>query len=261
MENNIEQQILDYVKGKLTGEALATFEQRLKNDTTFAQEVAFQQSLHTVFKHEKFFAAQALLNELKQTHPVEPDFDNLPMLPLRPSIHWGWWLGGSLLIGIVGFFIWTSLELNSKKEKERIQVIGKQLLKQIPSFENHFGISKEDNSLLAVGMRQYEAFQYDQAAANLQAHLRLKPLAVDSLAKLYLGVCYVYMAKPDSTMLHLNPLIAASDDFIAQAARWHLALAYLQVGNKAAARPLLQSVLPNEEFKEGAQSALEELDK
>lgn len=261
MENNIEQQILDYIKGKLTSEALVSFEQRLKNDTTFAQEVAFQQSLYTVFKHEKLFAAQTLLNELKLSNPVEPDFDNLPMPPLRPSIHWGWWMTGTLLICLMGIFIWTSLRKINQKEKEKIQIIGKQFLNQVPAFENHFGLSNEDSSSLAIGMRQYEVFQYDKAATNLKEHLRRTSITGDSLAQLYLGVCYLYMAKPDSAIIQLSTLTTASDNFIAQAARYHLALAYLQIGNKAIALPLLQSVLTNEEFKESTQSALDKLNR
>ena len=51
-----------------------------------------------------------------------------------------------------------------------------------------------------------------------------------------------------------------TDDFIAQSARWHLGLALMQRGDAVAARPLLQSVLRTEEFKEDAQRVLKALE-
>ena len=256
---NIEQNIQAYLTGKLVGEDLTSFEQRLKDDPSFAEEVLFQNSVREVFIHEDLIAAHVILKNLAHTAPVEPDFDNLPMPPLRSvSRQWLWGLGtGLVFVCLIGFFGWQSLVQNREKEKTRTVLT--QFLTQSKPFSNHLNFADDDESPFAVGVRQYEsATKYADAAATLNEHLKDKP--TDNMAQLYLGVCYLYTTKTDSAISKLQPLTSVTDDFIAQSARWHLGLALMQRGDAVAARPLLQSVLRTEEFKEDAQRVLKALE-
>ena len=255
----MEQDIQAYLSGKLEGKNLTAFEQQLKNDPSFAEEVAFQKSLHTVFLNEDLMATHALLKNLGQTNPVQPDFNDLPIPALRTTSTR--WIGGVgivlVIVGIFAFFRWQSVEQN--KEKEKNQAIAVQFLAKATPFSNHVGFSEQNNNPFAVAMRQYDsATKYADAAANLKKYLKDN---TDNTAQLYLGVCYLYTMQPDSAILQLQPLTSVTEDFVAQSARWHLGLAYLQNGNAKAARPLLQSGLTNEEFKEQAELLLNTLDK
>jgi tetratricopeptide (TPR) repeat protein len=250
---NVQNDIQEYIKGGLNGEALKQFEANMKADKALAEEVDFYRKINFTMKHNNVITMNKTLSKIRQSTEIHPDFDIDPTF-LPKNNTWKWWTVGVLTVSLIGaFFLWQKQVTNSHISEAK--ATSSEILHSMSAFENVIGLDAADKSPLAQGMKFYDAGLYADAIPLLKTHYQRQP--TDDFGKLYLAISYLMTDQSDKAVTLLEPMSNSSDVELSDAAKWHLALALTQQGELEKAKTLFWALQNHPRFGVNAKRMLQ----
>lgn len=244
-----------YLDGELRGKELAAFELLLKTDPKIVREVQLFKDIATAMQYSDLLEKKAIVTSIQTKTPIKPDLDIEPeyIMPKSASNFKGrWWALGFAVFALIGFAVWQYQTIVAPKNQAI--ALAQHILKDNTPFENIISLSPNDASDLAQAMRLYDVKNYQEALPLLEKHQ--KRMISDNFSRLYLSICYLMTEQTDKAIEHLQTLIGSNDLELLSAAKWYLALAYLQKGQVEEAKPLLTALENHPQFGDLAKGAL-----
>ena len=221
-ESNFEW-IEAYLAGELPAEEQKAFEAKLRDDATFAEEVALQRDTHRLVQ------VAAELDYKKELQRIDAEMERMRKQPFFR--HLSVRIAAMLLVLVACGYALVFWQYNSQR-------IFQQAFDPYP---DKFALRSEApaaDSLLISGMEAYNRKDYPTAIRQLEAVLADRPGLAG--AQLYLGLSHLAAGQASAAIRSLRQ--AAQSPTWAETAQWSLALALLEDGQSAAARTALQEI-------------------
>jgi tetratricopeptide (TPR) repeat protein len=244
MENYLEY-IDAYFKHELQPEEARHFEQRIKEDKSFAEEVAFYLSAKQVLKEEAITEKKKWFKELDEQNSSSSKLRSIS--PVRKI--WVYAGAAAVILFIVSagyLFVFkqsSPQQMANKYVKENLQSLGVTMGNSKDSLQNALGLYNE--GLLNASLVQFESIAQRDSSNNS--------------AKEYAGIVYLRLGNYDKALAYFQQLEKYS--LASNPAIFYQALTLLkrnQPGDKQQARQLLQQVVDNDlKGKETAQHWLD----
>jgi hypothetical protein len=233
--SNDEVAILDYVHGRLQGQALMDFENALSQHNSLAQEVLLRKQLAFIAQNQEAVQAAHNLSKWLIDNPLAVE-------PPTWSQKLGWamtrnWFWGVCVAAAIG---WGAHEYRLNRFAKA----------RFTHFESRTAPNAADMKLQQA-LQAYNQKAYAQAAPHFDTYLQTN--ADDLEIRLYAGVSH--LAKGEAT-LALSQLIVFQEDITDEAfkpfqkqGQYYLALTYLQLGKKGKAVEILSKMKDLQEAK------------
>lgn len=243
MDKDFSYDIFDaYQNNQITEAEKEAFEQRLSNDTAFAEEFELYQLMvggiqatgktelrNTINLVEQDLEQQNFFNNKAEARVIRMDNKTVSrksVYAIAASI--------ALLIG-VAFFLFKDPNASydatiafAKLHQSETKVATK-LIDELSA--PGLGGDKALKESLASGLQQFKAAKYQDARIFFADYLQKQP--EDYVAKLYLGLSLFEMTEYSNAVAPLADLAQKEDFEYRNTAKWYLALAYSQFKNKA----------------------------
>lgn len=246
-EQDITEQIEDYLSGDMQGEALVRFNQRIKSDQELAAQVELYRTLDDALIDEGALALQ------EQTDTLGNDFFGVSEVETKPATFTIYRrslaIAATVLLLVAGAWLWWSANAT---------LSGPELFAsyyEAPVFSNSVrggDTPQKDKYTLAV--EAYQAGKLEAAAQFFKEHANATP--ADIRASFGLASAYIQQQPPElnEAARYFQQVIDQGESLLVDRSKWYLALIYLQQENKTAAQLLLQELL-NAEDKQLAKQA------
>ncbi|QMU30515.1 tetratricopeptide repeat protein [Adhaeribacter radiodurans] len=252
-EAQVEQWMDDYLSGTLSLEDQAWFNQKLQQDTAFAQEVNLQRDIRLGLEKamNQEFQQTSLYKDLlaSTTTEIDQNLKNrfvlleeqlaakeekvipLQSKPVNRSLYY--WLSGVAACLILGFFVYLFWQNQHKPE----QLYAKYYEPYMIASVQRNGSAQNTQQ---QAMQAYEEGDYQLAAKAFESCLSLTPQDID--CRFYLGLSYLETQQLPKAEQTLKQVIQATPNEYTTRAQWYLALVYLINNKSKDARLLLQEL-------------------
>lgn len=217
-----------YLHGKLDAPELESFENRLKADQTFAEEVNDYKGIIVgidEYGRDRFSATvagweQEVKGPSKKKEGKVVSFKNY--LAMAASL---------ALLLISGYFLFFNQSNESRLFAQYFQ-----------PYENITSARSDDQGaqLLQDGMSAYDIKDYDQAIVPLKNYLQSNQ--ADPTTLFYLGEAYLANDQPEQAESQYLKLLQQENHVFTETAQWHLALSYLKQKENPKLEQLLKSI-------------------
>jgi tetratricopeptide (TPR) repeat protein len=219
-----DQEIQDYLDGKLSGEALKEFEDALESDEELSQEIASLLHTEAGLRAAGYDSLKAEVQQWEQTFKLKKRGSAYLLLAIAASIS---------LIVVVSIFVL----LNNQVSSEQL-------------FAKHFGpyedlilirgdAGEELPQVLINGMQAYNQQRYDEASVLLDQYVNTHETK-DKLPLLYLGISQMMAGQSQEAEANFNR--AMSDSRLRQQSEWYLALLLLKTNRQSDALVLFSKI-------------------
>jgi TolA-binding protein len=234
-----------YLQGRLSSDAHQQFEQAMKDDHTFAEEVALHRQVHLALADEEVMHLESLLEDI-QSGRQQPFAKRLSLVGKRK------WLAAAtflIIICALGYLL--------------IPGLGS------PQYASHFEPypfylstrSMEEGAarkLLDEATLQYEKGHYEKALPLFETLQNDAP-QIASL-RFYAAYCAMETNQLQYAQAGFEEIIESGDSSFVQPAEWYLVKTLLEQGKEAPARQLLQEIASREgNFRQSAEKLLQAL--
>lgn len=234
-----------YLRGQLSTEEQAAFDQMLTADPDFAREVKAGdlavkglQSLHI---HERIQEMRKQLGKSQIKAPEKKEARILTILRRPLSI-----AASVAVLVVAAYFIYLSFGSQSLYDQYN----------QHPSFAVT-EMSAASTYDLSGAEAAFQQGNYEATRSELAAYLNANP--TDTLALLFLGICQLELDNYPQAEDIFGDIQSGNSDFQALG-EWYLALTYVKQENSAQAREVLSSIPQGSEKYAEAQELLSKLD-
>jgi tetratricopeptide (TPR) repeat protein len=224
------EQIENYLQGKLQGDELQQFEQRLQNDPSFAETVKLYSNINNeIWGDEDEYALRQQLLQLNQQHFKLTD--KAQVVPIKRAKHISYWAAASA--AVVAGIIVTILLNNQQATPDR-------LFAELTTKDSlHATVRGSGDSLKLAIAQAYNTRQYNKALRLLEQYTKDDPPdAAYNFAKV---VCYVETGKSTAAIPALDSLISGSSVYKYKAVAMK-ALIFFDEGKKDEAAGLLKTI-------------------
>lgn len=244
-----EENIRDYLRGNLEESLRAPFEERLKNDPAFAEEVRLEkdmlEGINLYAGEEEAQKIQRVRQRLQEDGffpgQESPPKGKVVSLSRRRLIAIAASLAILLAAGLYLFLpdsgTGTYAGLYEAYYRPETAVLPA-LLDQLEA--SGFAQDVEQSRQLADALQRYETGAYAEAASALSTYLEQYPQ--DREARLFLGLAGLETGQYREAIPELRAAGKAAEPQVAAAANWYLALALLQTGKAEEATALLRQL-------------------
>ncbi|MCF8233297.1 MAG: hypothetical protein K9G67_03955 [Bacteroidales bacterium] len=241
MDESLRQyeQIDNYLKGKLEGEALEAFEKRLQKDRDFAGEVEIHRKVI-----DGIYAAQE--EEVRELI-MEAD-DEVENPELVQKTFWGLYSYAAvitLLLGIGIYFIFFYQSKPQRLYEEYFQPYPNQITEGTRGSVSAIltALPEPQKDTIIRAMHAYENIDFYTTVALLET----VDLNIKSYPELlfYLSVGQLGAGKVKHAISNFRQLKKMPDQYFSKEIDWYLALAYLRSDQPEKAKPHLQSIIQN----------------
>lgn len=250
-----------YLAGELTGDALAAFEEKLKEEE-FASEVALHKHLDLALgdgNREKVesIIASVDLEVLGERGKETADAPDASEEPAGKQITFRTWMAIAATIAVlflVGFFIVRGLTPQASPQ----ELYAAYYEPYAPPTD-----LRDPDSLLTAkfsqGLTQYKTGEIEEAQRSFEAILTEAP--DHPTARYFLGLCALAQADATSAIPHFSAVIEEGQSLFIPQAHWYLALAHLNLDQADKAKPHLQFLAdrPTGRYKKEAGEILKKL--
>ncbi|PHN07969.1 tetratricopeptide repeat protein [Flavilitoribacter nigricans] len=219
-----------YLQGAMTPGEMDEFNQKLNNDPELASAVTLHQELAETLAGDRIHQFRKTLQEVNANWKPATGGRWLRVLKSPQNLA----IAASLLL-LIGFFGWWSFQTPSGAE------LASENFEQLP-VQAFMSLDSGDAQVIRKSANQaYIAGEYEAAAEQFEALTELAPGELSY--QLYLGVSQVGANAAADAVNTLKPLADGTDQSVKSEAAWYLALAYLQMEEKTAARPYLDQLV------------------
>lgn len=260
-DTNKTEIIEQYLLGKLNPELLEEFKQKLAADDQFKAEVALEQALFRnlqvagrkqqrlkleAFHQELVRPALKVEPEERQEEEEKPARGKVIQFPVK---RFGWMAAASIAM-IIG----TTLILNPFSGN-RVS----------PEFTPYPGgeITRGDGERESTKAQAFAAYQEKNYPESIALFNAVPEAEKDEMTLFFLGNAYLFAERPQEAIDTFKRYLLQYEEFALEA-KWYLGLAYLKVGDEAAAKQQLEQVASAPgpqaaEYREKAQELLNQL--
>ncbi|MGV3586442.1 MAG: tetratricopeptide repeat protein [Adhaeribacter sp.] len=247
---NKNELIEQYVQGKLSGDLLAEFKNKLAADAAFRNDVALEQA---VVRNLKAAGRKAMRLQFENYHQeisqessryaptqAEPSWidkvkefinDKLAWLNAKPY----WAMAAATIILLVTS---TLLFFNTKTSSEEIYTAY-----YTPYPIETFRSAPSENNLAAEAATAYKAGDYQR---SISLYKQLLATTADEQALFYLGNAYLSAGLTQQAISTYETYLQQYQEF-APEAKWYLGLSYTQANQDSKAKKLFQDLAANPE--------------
>ncbi len=259
MDEQLFERIKQYKNRQMSEEGRLAFENQLKTDPVFAEEVAFwaaiQQGIQDKGDVTLNDELMGLGKQLLQTEAGTPEMTaqvNQDKLASRRAVpRWAFAAAAMLLLLLIAWPVYQRLS-----GPETTYALAQTL------YSEHFSLPPA-SILRGTSINQwqeaYEQKQFPQAIAALEGMLADSSFKRRSEAFLFLGICHLGMEQPQEALTALEQV--SPDSFAWEDAQWYTSMAYLKLGDSAKAITYLKNIAgqANQVRKEEAGQILKRL--
>lgn len=239
----MEQQTYDllkrYASGQMPEAERTAFEQRLKDDSAFAEEIAtwavVQKGIQTEGDRQLAEKLHVLGKKLMQENASGLTATTVNVGPKR-LFHlprWAYAAAAAVLLVLIAWPVYQSLQPTGTQYAYNNKAV----------FDEHFRtgpLPVVRDAEVATWQKAYEEKQYDDAIAALEALLANPNYTRRSEAQLYLGISRLAIGQGREALDALKKV--SSDSYDWDEAQWYSALAYIVVDDVVQAKPVLQNI-------------------
>ena len=242
-----------YLMGELGEKELELFEQRIKTDKEFADEVFFIEDVINASKEEG-------RNEFKKRlKAVEEDVVNKTEHTVDEKMRekdsgmgkttsmflnkWMYYAAAIAAVIVAGLFILVPDRAGKKLYEEYFQPYPNEIIaytrgQQVPEEFEHFN-ALEYNSIVQA-MRYYEKNNFTEALKLFEANVEQSEKNAGIL--FYTSICQLETGKEEQAIRNLNYILTLSNPPLKKQAEWYLILAYLKTNQTSKANQLLGKI-------------------
>ncbi|MEO5888879.1 MAG: hypothetical protein ABIQ31_01440 [Ferruginibacter sp.] len=235
-----------YFKGSPTDEQKQAFEQRITDDVSFAEEVAFYISANGLLKEQLLEDKKRRFKEIYEQQKTV----RVIALPFRKTIKY---MAAASIAAAVILLTWLFTGTRTSPQRLADQYI-QQNFQQL-----HVTMGKQDS--LQMGLNLYNKGNLPEALSIFEGILKNNP--ANSTATKYAGITSLQLEKYEQALAYFSAL-AADNSLVSNYGKFYEAVCLLkrnQSGDIATAKKLLQEVIDNDrqEEKEEAREWLKKL--
>lgn len=267
-DNSQETELIEqYLNGALKGDALASFEERVKRDKSFAQEVAIMRSMMDAVEMSGEEKLKDILKGVEQKLDKASFFKETEpkVVKMEPKKRFNWLALAASIAALVVALVWfnqdgqpTPEEAYAKFYKKEVKILGETL-----DDLEVFGMgdpNKSQKDQLSAALKLIETDNYQVAVDSLEEYLALHN--PDPTASYYLGNAYMNLSKYGKAIEVLSPLIKLTDFKLLDWSKYDLALSYSMLETTEGMRNAITlmkqlTTSSNEEVAQLAQSWLD----
>ncbi len=230
--------IQKYLQGTLSKKEEQLFEEYRHNDPSFAKGIPFYEKLHYAFAKADY---EQTKSQLQSFYKEE-----------KQSV-WKKWSIAATVLALMG--LGTMLYMNMSNSSEKLYA---QYFEPYKNVVQPIVRGDVEKSTKVRAFMAYDDGDYEKAIGYLDELLEEKP---EAILALYKANAQLQMNQTEAAIDILASQIKASDSIYAEA-QWYLALGYLKMDNKTAAKSYLNALLEsNSNFKnKDAQHLLKSLE-
>ncbi len=252
-----------WLKGNLNEKDKQSFEDRLQNDSAFANEVNEIKSVIAGIREKKEIEIRDLVKSAESELRSEGYFEETIKIPSvadkKPIINSRWMMiAASLLLLISAAYFWNA-KADDNNLFEKNYVVENKILPEVMGRLEAKGLAgneaaKKEQLLNAI--KRYNNKDYKKSKVALQKFILNFPN--EETALLYLGLCEIELGNIHSAIKFLVPLANDSGFKYQKTAQWYSVLCYLKEGKTKdfdAAEQLLNQLLKTESeyYKKGVE--------
>ena len=253
-EHEKKQELIEaYLAKRLEQEELSNFEQRLKDDPTFAQEVDLHKELETALGDEDTFSLESTLleirSEMEEGEEDQKDNSSTKVVSLyrrfrTPAIA----AAVALLAGLFYILMPSEPDLYS------------QHFEPYPNYLTTRSAEADNKELLNASSLQYSNLQFEEALKGFQQLLETNPNQYDLV--FYSGMSQLQLNQLAAATQSFQQVIQHGDNNFVAPAQWYLALTQVKAEQYAAAQTTLTSIVErNGDYAEKARALVASIDK
>jgi len=240
MEHETYNLIARYHAGKLTEAERAGFEERLRTDAAFTEEVAIWAAVYQGIQEEGDRMLDAKLGDLGRALWLKEDTESPLQAVTAPKMtakrfqmpRWIYAAAAVLLLLLLAWPVWQSLNPSDPIYASNDALFAKHLsLPPAPQVRDEKTIPWQE---------AYRRGQYPEAIAALEQLAADSTTARRSETYLYLGLSYLAAGQAKAALDALQKIGPESFDW--EDAQWYQALAYLKGNDSAEAKAILQNI-------------------
>lgn len=221
-----------YVKGELSGDALAGFEQRLATDITFAEQVEWHEKLVGGIKKQSQKELKDYLQSLEE-EDVSLHIKSEPKIKFFLSDYWKYSMAAAVTLLIVSAFIFNWLRPSP-------QDLFVQYYQPYPNVEATIERNDEATGAYTQAFQLYEDGQYAEAAIAFDQLLERYPQT--EALNFYAGLTALELNRSDKAIAYFEKVISNPDHKFYQQAVWYASLAALKNEDTTNAKQYLQQL-------------------
>lgn len=231
-DNSQESELIEqYLNGALKGDALASFEERVKRDKSFAQDVAIMRSMMDAVEMSGEEKLKDILKGVEQKLDKASFFKETEpkVVKMEPKKRFNWLALAAAIAALVMALVWfnqdgqpTPEEAYAKFYKKEVKILGETL-----DDLEVFGMgdpNKSQKDQLSAALKLHETDRYQEAIDSLEQYL--VTYAPDPVATYYLGDAYMNISNYGKAVELLSPLIKLTDFKLLDWSKYALALSY-----------------------------------
>ncbi|MCK8522615.1 hypothetical protein M0D21_13605 [Aquimarina sp. D1M17] len=224
--------IIKYFEGSLTQEELKLFEQYRKEDTSFEQEVLFQEDAQKVLKAEEKANIKSLFNQ------YEEEITNNSSSKAKNKSKF--WLVAASLAILIGSAVWFSLQTSAVSSEE----LYANYFQPYKNVVHPLTRSVQEKDQKTIAFEAYENGDYDTAA-----HLfnQLFSSSKEPYYLFYAANSLMQLNKMDDAIPLLEKHLTTQDT-LNEKSVWYLALAYLRKNNIKEAKTYLNLIITEKKY-------------
>lgn len=247
-----QEDIQNYLNGRLSPEEQTRLEMRIMNTQKLATEVNRFRTLRILQRQAHLIQGKALLEEIIADTPVVPEYGKHGSIFREHVLNTRRirYFSATVVLAFIAVLVFF---IRQKQYENNLKSISRFHLQPIG---NMIGFAPDDQSNAALAMHAYDAKDYAQTVSRLEKELENN--ADDNSLQLYLGVSCLMLQQPDRAIKLLRP-VAATEHFVTTPAKWYLALAYLQTGETEQAQKLLRGLTSDTVYGAHATALLEKI--
>ena len=221
-----------YVKGELSGNVLQDFKQRLANDTAFAEQVNWHETLVGGIKKQSHKELKGYLQSL-DTQTASPTKVAEQEKKVVSLTFWKYAAAAAVALLVIAVF-WLDLLRPSH------EVLFAQYYQPYPNVEATIERNDEAANAYQQAFQWYEDGQYAEAAIAFDQLLERDEQAV--ALNFYAGLTALELNRSDKAIEYFEKAISTSDHKYYQQALWYASLAALKNEDTESAKKYLQQL-------------------
>ncbi len=225
-----------YLAGKLSGEELAGFNAKVKQDAGFAQEVNLHREVQETIKDKNLHKLRSTLKKVDSGW-TNPSQDGPTKVVSFPYLRWASVAAIGLLLLLAYQFLLPNPTTTLAENFDTHFQPYKMILNQRDGDESNVYQIK-----LKQAIKAYENENYAQSGLLFEELNREKPGQIST--QFYQAMSNLAAQNTESAIVGFKDLLKKKDHLFEEQSEWYLALAYLQLGNPEQAKDILQKITP-----------------
>ena len=244
MKTNINIWIEDYIRGNLSEDEKRLFEDKLKSDPAFAEELDLSKRLENAIVNDDIDNFREILKNIHkklypESQPAKSDTKRL----LHTALKY-WKIAAVALIILIPLTVIMYIMINDSSSNSEIFYRN---YERYPAFSQSRSMFKDINdSIFVEGLNYYKNGAFTDAVGYFKQVVENDETNI--AAQFLFGISYIEITNYNRAINSFEYVIESGDTLYSQQAEWYLALCFIKIGKTNDAKSLLQRIIDNDGF-------------